>query len=233
MPSNSSEPEGAAGRQRDAERTRAAILGAATHEFSAHGFAGARIERIARAARCNIRLLYHYFGSKKQLYIAVLDAACSDFGRSLAQIDYDFSDPVGCAEKLLRSNFRYFEDNPHLEGLIRTEEMLRGRFLAQSALVMMEGARLRDTLARILTAGEMGGQIRPGVDPVQLYVTIAALSRFDLGNAWSLGALLDADLTGRAWRKERLEHAVELLRAWLTDRSASHPRRQRAKAMAV
>lgn len=58
---------GGAPRKRDAERTRKAILAAALKEFSQAGFAGARIERIVKAAKCNIRMLYHYFGDKKGL----------------------------------------------------------------------------------------------------------------------------------------------------------------------
>lgn len=47
------------------------ILSAARAEFAAHGFAGARVERIARAADCNKQLIYHYFGNKEGLSRAV------------------------------------------------------------------------------------------------------------------------------------------------------------------
>src|SRR6266540_995325 len=57
---------------RDPERTRERILGAALKEFSAHGFAGARVDRIARRARINKRMLYHYFGNKEGLFRAIL-----------------------------------------------------------------------------------------------------------------------------------------------------------------
>jgi AcrR family transcriptional regulator len=65
-------------RKRNAERTRKAILTAALKEFSQAGYAGARIEKIVKAAKCNIRMLYHYFGDKKGLYLAVLEAAYDD-----------------------------------------------------------------------------------------------------------------------------------------------------------
>src|SRR5580704_4903090 len=57
---------------RDPDRTRRRILAAALAEFSAHGFAGARVDAIARRARGNKRMLYHYFGNKEELFIAVL-----------------------------------------------------------------------------------------------------------------------------------------------------------------
>lgn len=57
---------------RDPERTRRRILTAALAEFSAKGFAGARVDAIARRAKGNKRMLYHYFGNKEALFSAVL-----------------------------------------------------------------------------------------------------------------------------------------------------------------
>src|SRR4030095_16181520 len=58
---------------RDPQRTRDRILAAAIAEFSAEGFAGARVARIARRARINKRMLYHYFGNKEDLFREILD----------------------------------------------------------------------------------------------------------------------------------------------------------------
>lgn len=202
-------------RKRDAERTRATILKAATREFGQHGFAGARTERIAAAARCNIRLLYHHFGNKKTLYLAVLEAAYDDLRTREAALVFEFADPLGCVEQLLRFTFGYFERNPYFEGLLRTENLMRGRFLRQSTRVPEAATRLKTTLARIIAEGEAQALFRPGIDPVMLYVTVTALSRFHLANSYSLSMLLDTDLRNPAWRAARLEHSVELLRAWL------------------
>jgi AcrR family transcriptional regulator len=57
---------------RDPERTRRRILAAALAEFSAKGFAGARVDAIARRTGGNKRMLYHYFGNKAALFSAVL-----------------------------------------------------------------------------------------------------------------------------------------------------------------
>jgi len=60
------------GETRNPERTRERILSAALKEFAAHGFAGARVDAIARRAAINKRMLYHYFGDKEDLFKAVL-----------------------------------------------------------------------------------------------------------------------------------------------------------------
>jgi AcrR family transcriptional regulator len=57
---------------RNAEATRERILEAALAEFSAHGIAGARVDRIAQAARCNKNLIYIYFEDKEALFTTVL-----------------------------------------------------------------------------------------------------------------------------------------------------------------
>jgi AcrR family transcriptional regulator len=80
---------------RDPEGTRSRILAAALAEFSAEGFAGARVARIARRARVNKRMLYHYFGNKDDLFREIFDrklreragwisAAPAGLGESLA-----------------------------------------------------------------------------------------------------------------------------------------------------
>lgn len=58
-------------RQRDAERTKRRLLEAAFDEFAAHGFAGARVGRIAEAAGVNKQLISYYFGGKEGLYRAM------------------------------------------------------------------------------------------------------------------------------------------------------------------
>ena len=63
---------------RDPERTRRRILEAALKEFSARGFAGARVGAIARRAKANKRMLYHYFTDKEGLFRAVLRHKISD-----------------------------------------------------------------------------------------------------------------------------------------------------------
>jgi AcrR family transcriptional regulator len=59
-------------RPRDAKATQERLLLAAVDEFAQHGLAGARIDRIAERADANKRLIYAYFGSKDDLFDAVL-----------------------------------------------------------------------------------------------------------------------------------------------------------------
>ncbi|MGH7779183.1 MAG: TetR/AcrR family transcriptional regulator [Candidatus Binataceae bacterium] len=80
---------------RDPERSRERILAAALTEFSQHGFAGARVDRIARRARINKRMLYCYFGDKNALYRETMRRR---FALRAAQIERSpYGDPEGAA----------------------------------------------------------------------------------------------------------------------------------------
>jgi AcrR family transcriptional regulator len=203
------------GRRRDSERTKTTILATATREFSLHGFSGARTEAIASKSQCNIRLIYHHFKSKQGLYIAVIEAAYADIRRKEAELQFDLSDPTGALESLLLFTIEYFEKNTYFEGLLQAENMIQGRFVRRSKRVPESAARLKSTLSDIIKAGERSGAFRRKLDPVQLYVTITALSRFHVANAHSLSALLGEDLRSRRWRTAWRTHAVTLLRAYV------------------
>ena len=202
-------------RKRDAERTRRSILAAGLKEFSQQGYSGARIDKIARQARCNIRMLYHYFGSKKNLYVAVLESAYDDILNREAEVKVDLDKPMEGVLALLRFVYEYFEKNPAFEGLLRTENMMQGKFVLRSSHVSESAFALRRVIAELIASGERQGVFREGLDPVQVYVTILAVSRFHLANAFSLSALLDVDLTRADWRKARFDHSIALLTSYL------------------
>lgn len=65
-------PPNATGRERNAERSRERILEAAFAEFAAHGYAGARVETIAKRSGLNKQLISHHFGGKRGLYESVM-----------------------------------------------------------------------------------------------------------------------------------------------------------------
>jgi AcrR family transcriptional regulator len=74
-----------------AASSRERVLAGATQEFAAHGFAGARIDRIARRVGLNVRMIYYHFGNKDGLYKGVLreiyTSAADMLDRVLAQGD--------------------------------------------------------------------------------------------------------------------------------------------------
>src|ERR1700736_5374517 len=87
--------------------TRTRILDAALSEFSAHGLAGARTERIATAAGVNKALLYYYFESKEKLYLAALEMIAGKVRDSTMAVFLREGSSAG--ERVLRSALNPFD----------------------------------------------------------------------------------------------------------------------------
>jgi AcrR family transcriptional regulator len=82
-------------RPRNAKATQERLLLAAIDEFAAHGLAGARIDRIAERADANKRLIYAYFGSKDDLFDAVLERTLTVLTESVPFTADDLSNYAG------------------------------------------------------------------------------------------------------------------------------------------
>ncbi|GAA0907496.1 MULTISPECIES: TetR family transcriptional regulator [Streptomyces] len=93
----------APGRPKDSAQTKRRILDAAITEFSAHGLAGARVERITEAAMCNKAMLYRYFSSKEKLFDAVFDEIVV---RTVDAVPMDVTDLPGYAARIFEQHLR-------------------------------------------------------------------------------------------------------------------------------
>ena len=93
---------------RDPERTSASILAAAVTEFTEKGYAGARIDAIALKSGVNKRMIYHYFGDKDGLYLAVLESAYVGIRELEAKLQLTDLEPVQAIERLIDFTWDYF-----------------------------------------------------------------------------------------------------------------------------
>ena len=200
---------------RDSERTQAAILVAATREFAHHGLGGARVDRIAADARTNKRMLYYYYGGKEALFVAVLEdtyARIRRAERSLSLLDVD---PVEGVRRLVEFTWNYYLAHPEFLTLLNSENLHGARHVRKSPNVREMNSPVIETLAEVLARGVQSGAFRRGVDALQLYVSIAALSYFYLSNNQTLSAVFGRDLATPRARKERLEHMVDVVLGYL------------------
>jgi AcrR family transcriptional regulator len=206
---------------RDPAGTRARILDAATREFARFGLGGARVDRIAARAGANKRMLYYYFGDKDALFLAVLEHAYE--GIRTAELELHLLDlpPVEGVRRLVEFTWRYYLEHPEFLTLLNSENLHRARHLKRSRNIRAMNSPLIATLAEILRRGEAAGTFRRGVDPLQLYVSIAALAYFFLSNNHTLSQVFDRDLAAPAARAERLAHMTALVTASLTNLSGA------------
>lgn len=200
---------------RNPERTRAAILAAAVQEFTERGFGGARIDGIAARARVNKRMLYHYYGGKEALYLAVLESAYLGIRTAEAGLDLESRDPADAMRHLARFTWNYYLAHPELLSLLNTENLLRGRYVGASRRIIELHSPMTALLADTLRRGADRGEFRRDVDPVDLYVSIAALGFFYLSNRWTLSAIFRRDLSDPAALRHWGDHIVEVIMAYL------------------
>jgi AcrR family transcriptional regulator len=196
---------------RDAERTQQAILAAAEEEFAEKGLAGARVDAIAEQSGANKRMLYYYFGSKENLYLAVLERTYGAMRQAERELNLLALEPLDAIRTLVEFKFDYYRDHPRLIRLLAGENMLDASFLKHSRQLREMHSSLGEILKAVLAAGEKQQAVKPGIDPVHLYISITALSYFYFANGATLSVAFGRDLTVASEHTERRAHAVEVM----------------------
>jgi len=205
--------------QRDPEGMRLRILEAAKQEFATHGLAGARVDRIAAEAGANKRMLYYHVGNKEDLYLAVLEGAYEKIRAEERGLDLEHLDPPEAIRRLIDFTWNYFIRNPEFLALLNTENLARARHLKRSTKVKSMHSPFVEMIRTVVRRGVASGDFQVSVDPVQLYISIAALSFFYLSNSATLSVIFGRDLLKQDAKDERLEHMVALVLAALTGKS--------------
>jgi AcrR family transcriptional regulator len=222
---------GYTGAPRDPDRTVQTILAAATLEFADKGIAGARVDAIAARAGVNKRMLYHYFGDKGGLYLAVLEAAYAAIRAEERALRLDPDDPEAALVRLTTFTFDYYLDHPEFLGLLAAENQVRAVNLKGSVAIPLIQSTFEPTLAAILKSGAAKGRFRSDLDPIHVYIAIASLGAFYLTNRWTLSTAFKRDLEAPAsiatWRRHIGETILALVRL---PAAAAEPARRPAAA---
>lgn len=198
-------------RLRDADRSQNTILNAARDEFSEHGLGGARMDRIAERAGLNKRLIYYYFEDKERLFQAVLEQAYRDIREEEQQLNLLHLKPEIALRRLVEFTWNYYLEHPEFLTLLNSANLHRARHLEQSERARQLNSPLIATLAEVVERGHADGTFRGGIDPLQLYVSIAGLSYFYLSNNHTLSAIFGRDLMTPKAHNERLSHMCDVI----------------------
>jgi AcrR family transcriptional regulator len=198
-------------RLRDADRSQATILAAARDEFAEFGLGGARMDRIAERAGLNKRLIYYYFEDKEQLFRAVLEQAYLHIREEERKLKLLELKPADAIRRLVEFTWDYYIAHPEFLTLLNSANLHRARHLEESKRAREMNSPLIEMLAEILERGRKEGSFRGGVDPLQLYVSIAGLSYFYLSNSHTLSAIFGRDLLSAKAKNERLTHMCDVI----------------------
>ena len=196
---------------RDPERTRQRILSAATEEFARYGLGGARVDRIAQRAGSNKRMLYYYFGDKERLFLAALEGSYAQIRAAERALALEDVPPREALSRLVEFTWRYFLEHPEFMTLLNSENLHKGRHVRHSRRVPQMHSPLVETLRAVLRRGERAGVFRKGVDPVQLYISIAGEGYFYLSNRYTLSQIFKRDLMAPRALAARARHNAAMI----------------------
>lgn len=150
---------------RNVELTKQRILEAATEEFSAHGYSGARVDRIAASAAANKALIYSYFGNKEKLFEAVFQEIMTQVVRDVRMDAFDLA---GYLERRLEWQFR----NPTLARIATWAELD-----SESLPHMFTGSDVRARKVSAIVEAQQAGAINDEFTPEQVLLLIDSLAR--------------------------------------------------------
>jgi TetR/AcrR family transcriptional regulator, upper aerobic nicotinate degradation pathway regulator len=185
-------------RELAAQATRDSILRAAIKVFAKHGYDGGRVEQISKAAKSYDRMIYYYFGSKEELFIAVLEETYRRFNEAESALQLDPGRPVESLKAVIRFMWNYYHKNPEFITLLNTENLHRGKHIAKSLRAREYSSAAIAVLGEVLKNGAQQGVFRHDVVARDIYLTIAAMGYFYLSNRFTLSAFLGEELEAGA-----------------------------------
>ncbi|WP_137919725.1 TetR/AcrR family transcriptional regulator [Hydrogenophaga sp. 2FB] len=200
---------------RDPERSRAAILVAAREEFARAGLGGARVERIAEKAAVDKKLVYYYFKDKDGLFAAALESVYAEIRDAQLYLDLQGMAPLIALRRLVEFTWDYYIAHPEFITLLNSENLHLARHLHGSKRIRELNSPLVQSLGDILERGQKEGLFRAGIDPVQLYITIAGCAYFYLSNIHTLSAGFNRDFKSPKQLTQRLAHITEVVSAFV------------------
>lgn len=207
--------------ERSSERTKARIIEAATNEFAAKGYDGARVDSIAQAADVNKTTMYHYFGNKDNLFAAVLENAYQTIRDRQSDLELRGMDPVMGMRKLVEFTAQIWAEIPQFNRLLDSENLHEAKHVKNSARIREMYDPLLETMRDLVERGQKSGQFRNDVDLIDLYISISGLSAHYLARRHTLAAIFRQSLMDKKRLQQRVGHCVDVICGYLVYRPES------------
>ncbi len=198
-----------------AEITKKKILETAELVFAEKGLYGSRVDEIADRAGVNKRMLYAYYGSKEQLYIAVLEEVYDRLAR--------WEDPLLSAKELdceesvhviISRSFEFLYQNPTFVKLVMWENLNEARYLEQSRVPSARGASL-ELLRKNLRQGIEKGIFRSDIDLDEMVLSINQFCFSYFSNIHTFGQIMQIDFGKKEEAAKRATHVADMILKYL------------------
>ncbi|MFE0017863.1 TetR/AcrR family transcriptional regulator [Mesorhizobium sp. NPDC059054] len=191
------------------------ILAAARVEFAEKGFNGARVDSIAARSGLNKQLVYYYFGSKDDLYRVTLEEAYSEIRLREKDLDLRSLPPQDAIVRLIDFSLSYLAQHREFIRMLADENALGGPHVRESEAFQRTNSPLIEMIGATLREGEAQGVFRKGIDPLNLYISIAGMTFFYFANGITMSAIFGRDLSTPEALAVYRDHIVALTLAGL------------------
>lgn len=182
-------------RKNNPEKTRQEILLAAVAEFAAQGLSGARVDAIAERTRTSKRMIYYYFESKEQLYLAVLEKLYGDIRATEEELKLDELGPEEAICRLVEFTFEHHNRNVDFIRVVSIENIHKGAHITRSHAIAALNKSVLTSIASILDRGVGAGLFRPDIDPLDLHMLISSFCFFRVSNRHTFSTIHEIDLS--------------------------------------
>ncbi len=192
-----------------ADLTRANIITVATSEFASKGFSGARVDEIADLTATSKRMIYYYFTNKEGLYIAALEQAYRGIREIESKLNLDHLDPIEAIRTLVGFTFDYQWEHEDFVRLVMVENIHNGVHLGTSRAMKGLNVTIIDTMERVYDRGVAASLFRPGLDQIDLHMTISALAFFNVSNRHTFSKIFGRNLADPEVLARRREIVID------------------------
>lgn len=204
-----------ASKKRNPVKTKQKIHEAALAEFTEHGYGGARVDSIADRAGVNKRMLYHYFGSKDELFLYVLEQVYDEIRSNEEKLELEYLSPKEAIVELVNFTVSYFVDHPEFIRLLNNENLYQAEHIKRSKKIKRIHSPLVQLISDVLQRGESKGVFRKNVDPVQFYITVASVAYFYFSNIHTLSTIFGRNFSKLSEIQMRKQHCIEVILGYL------------------
>jgi AcrR family transcriptional regulator len=192
--------------------TRARILNVALREFSRLGLSGARIDAIAAESGLNKAMIYYHFGSKEELYVAALEESYRRFRDIEGGLHIDETlAPIDALRKLVGASFDFHAAHPEFVRMVMNENINHGDYIGKIPVLRDINRSAIVLLERLCRRGVAEGVFRADVDPVDLHMSISALSFYNVSNRHTFSFIFERDLGAAEVHAARREAVIDTI----------------------
>ena len=192
------------------------ILAAAVSEFGRAGLARAKLDFIAAQAGVSNQLIHHYFGTKADLYVAVISDITGTQIDILSSLDYESLAPTEAVRLFLNTVFDFFAERPFLAGLFNDQSLYSAEHIPECRNLMARSPELMLRLNEVLARGQKSGEFSSPINAKEAYAAGMMVVIGCFTNGPILSSLVDLDFSVQQniknWREFSVNYALAALR---------------------